>query len=242
MAIARRSFLKNIFAGGALLAGATPVCSAAVQSCKRFGGTSAMPAIIIRANTSLDDAFTEGLATAGGVTGSSPISTVMLDPSARTDPIVMQGIFADLKKSRLLGIMENGPFTIFQALARTHGASFLCVGQHSWGGDKDYDSRHHWLTVPQTRGVGSIMAVALAGGTQGYFISEASLGPARSVGGGIDPSLPTSTDHWAAVAGGLLAIVGNGNWQPVRAGKFQVKRHQKKYTDRGSLVSFVVEI
>jgi hypothetical protein len=241
MAIERRTFLKSVFTGSALLAGVTPVRLTATQSWKQIRTSSDTPTILVQAGTSLDEVFIKGIEAASQANSRNPFLTMALDPLKQTDPIILQQIFSSLKRSRLVGLMEDVPFTIFQAVARTHGARFLFTGQHSWGFDEPYNSRHQLLTVPQCQGVSSVLAASLSASNQGYFISETSLGSDQGLQH-VDQSPLANTSHWAAMTGEILATISMGNWQPGRVGKFQRKQRNNIYGNSGSLVSFVIEI
>ena len=242
MAIARRTFLKSIFTSSALLAGATPNCLTATQSWKQSETPIKTPTILVQTSTSMDDIFLQGIEAANRENAGNPVTKTVLESFQQTDPIILQQIFSSLKGSKLIGLMEDVPFVLFQAVARTHGASFLFTGQHSWSCDKSYSSRHHMITVPQCQGVSSVLATSLAASNQGYIISEKSLGLDREMKIDDQSSL-IKTNHWAAITGEVLVKISAGDWQAAQVGNFQRKKQGKnRYDSSGSLVSFVIEV
>ncbi len=242
MAIERRTFLKSIFTSSALLASATPVYVSAGQDRRQFEFPSVPATVLVHTGTSLDDVFLQGVEAACHADKCIPLRTMELVSQGLTDPLFLQQIFTSLKGSRLLGLMEDAPFALFQAIARTHGVRFLSIGQHGWGNTGEYDSRHQMITVSQCQGVSSVLAASLAADNQGYVISETSLGSVQK-DERVNQAPPlTSTGHWAAITGEALAKISTGDWQPARAGKFQAKQHTSRYGNSGSLVSFLIEI
>ncbi len=240
MTIARRTFLKNVVTGSSLIAGAVPLGLAAERDRGSSGGVSSAPIVFLRTRTSLDDVFRHGMAAATDRNGRCRVSTRLLDPLEQTDPVFLGRLLVGLKGRRLVGLMEDAPYALFEATARTLGARSLFIGQHSWGGGRTDHSSHRLVTVPQCRGVSSVLAGALRVGDQGYSISETSLGSMRTPESA-DPLVITNSGHWAAVAGEMLATICRGRWQPAPAGRFQRARGKHEYGNSGSVVSFVID-
>lgn len=239
MVMVRRTFLKNTFTGS-LLAGVVPSVLAGVRDRSCLASVPTASVVRVRTGTPADNIFSRGVAVATGNNSGHALTTLVLGPSELADTALLEELFMSLPGRTLFGLMENASFALFEAIARTHGARFLLVGQHSWGGGGPHDSRHHILTVPRSQGVGRVLAGALSAGNQGYAISESSLGAARTVP--VRRQAPSQrADHWACVAGEALAAIGLGLWQPLQAGRFQREQANRRYGDSGSLVSFLIE-
>ncbi len=151
------------------------------------------------------------------------------------------GEFLAAHKGRtLVGLVSGSDFAIFQGTLREWGARFLAVGQHS---------RHHrFLTVPESRGVGGLLADGLARHRTGFRVIETSLdGPLRVRPAGLY-SAPrqfdavSGGDDWASLTGALLARLAVGAWQPGTAGTFEGADGAPRGAVSPGLVSFVVEL
>ncbi len=237
MAIGRRTLIKGIFTGSAMLMGGMPVWATS-QRLSDCGQTALSPTINLQTGTTMDEPFFRGVAAACSA-ARRDITNMRLTAVELANPHTLFRNFDSRKGYRLIGMMEDGPFLLFHEVARSLGKKFFYTGQHGWGGDSRYGSRHRILTVPQCRGIGQILAAGLVEDKQGYLISELALGSATPVK---NPGLAiqTTKTDWAECLGEALTMVSLGRWTPVESGQFERAGSVTTHSVRENLTSFVI--
>lgn len=241
MSMKRRTFLKSAMTGSALLAYSNPGQLAAMQNWNLQHNSIPKKTSFLKTFTAKDEVFIKTIQSAFHAKGKSAIPIVELAVKTQLDPAMLEQNLSDLAGSRLIGLMEDTPFSIFQSLLLTHNARFSLIGHHSWDLDQLHKSHHHFLSVPQSQGVSASLAAALSSPEQSYYISETNLSAAPKM---VSRSPVSTTQHaqWSTAMAELLADIATGEWQAAEAGEFQHRTQQNDYGKRGSLTSFVVDI
>ena len=190
----------------------------------------------------MDEVFARGVARAGSLNNStSAIKTLVLDPAQLLDSVFVHQLITSLSGHRVMGMMDDAGFTIFQAIARSLGCRFLCTGQHSWGGGGNYHSRHQILSTAKYQGIGAALRTAMAQAEQGYFINETSLGIQAMRPADNQINL-TDGEDWAASLAEALTMISLEKWLPGKVGRFERPAPVPSGGARGQLTSFVIEL
>lgn len=133
---------------------------------------------------------------------------------------------------RLIGLMDNASFTIFETILADHGARFLATGHHAHG--------HRFVTVPETAGIAASLDHCLSGSTAGYRLEEVCRGKPRPALGNSGAINYSRGQDWASATGAFYAQIANGTWTAGTSGKFNRNTTSMPST-KDALVSFVVE-
>lgn len=236
MSIKRRFFLKNLCAGSALMV--SGVRSFAIP----FENSSSPPVIYLKTRSSVNEAFARGIARVSRTNSvASSIQSIEVDSLQLFDSKFIEQLFSSLSRQRLIGTMDTASFTIFQSIARNHGARFLCSGQHSWSGNCTHQSRHQIMSTAKYQGAGSALASALQQGEQGFLISETSLGKLEREP--INKPVTLGDDaEWATLLAEALTLISLDQWQAGSVGKFERSITKTSTATSGHLNSFVIEL
>lgn len=241
MAINRRTFIRDMCSGGALLASGLPAWALTSQGLQGGSGLRASTLINLQTGTELDQLFYNGVSRTAAAAGAIPaIRNLHIKTTQLTDPQGLQQLLSALHGTTLIGLMDDVTFTLFHCLARSQGCHFLLSGQHSWGGAAPYQSRHQLVTVPQSQGVGAAIAAGLNSNASSYFVSETSLG-AQAQTTQLDRTVLSNSVEWAELAGAILAKIGLGQWQAGTAGIFRRAATNSSGAVHKSLASFIIK-
>ncbi len=190
----------------------------------------------------MDEVFARGVARAGSLNNSTnSIKTLALDSAQLLNSVFVHQFFTSLSGHRVMGMMDDAGFSIFQAIARSLGSRFLCSGQHSWGGGGNYHSRHQILSAAKYQGIGSALRTAMAQEEQGYFINETSLG-IQAIRPGDNQINLTDGEDWAASLAEALTMISLEKWRPGKVGTFEHPAPVPVDGARRQLTSFVIEL
>ena len=171
MDIDRRSLMKGLLAGGALLALGTPSWTFA----ERPTG-SAKRCLLFLGDSAVDDAFATGVRAACAEIGYDGLRTVKVDGGLLSDPDRLVLLLEQSGGARWIAVMDDASAAVFQEMARTAGGRLLSVGSHVSGSDSR-PSRHAWLAASPARGAGGFLAAQLVvGARESIAITESFLG------------------------------------------------------------------
>ncbi len=175
MDIDRRSLMKGLLAGGALLALGTPSWTFAerptgnAERCLLFLGDSAV-----------DDAFANGVRAACVEIGYDGLRTVKVDGGLLSDPDRLVLLLEQSGGARWIAVMDDASAAVFQEMARAAGGRLLSVGSHASVNDHACSLRHAWLVASPAQGVGGFLAAQLGGGRASFSITESFLNESSS--------------------------------------------------------------
>jgi hypothetical protein len=153
MDIDRRSLMKGLLAGGALLALGTPSWTFADQSAR-----NAKRCMLFLGDDTVDDLFANGVRAACAEMGYDGLRTVKMDGGILSDPDRLVMLLEQSGRARWIAVMDDASAAVFQELARTAGGQLLSVGSHVRVNDDACPLRHAWLTASPAQGVGGFLA------------------------------------------------------------------------------------
>lgn len=210
----RRQFLKGLIALGAGIY-AMPVISSI---------SSKPPLTLVFSGHVQVDHFLAGLAHGSSVKASSfPV----FQPDQWAQFILKH------HGQRLVGLMDNASFVIFEAVLADQGARFLVTGHHAQG--------HQFITVPKTAGVASALDSCWTDRSDGYLLEETCRGTPEITSTPAFADVYQGGPDWREVTGACYARIANGDWSAGLPGNFTRKRRQRTAATN-ALVSFVVEV
>ncbi|MGH7229626.1 MAG: twin-arginine translocation signal domain-containing protein [Nitrospiraceae bacterium] len=170
MEVDRRSLMKGLLAGGALLALGTPPWAFAAEP-----GRKAKQILLFLGSTSADDAVAKGVSAAGTAVGYGRVQAVKVNGGLLSDPDGMVALLEQSKGLRWIAVMDDAAASVFQELARSAGGRLLSIGTHACSTDASCPLRHAWLTVSPAQGMGGLLASQLIGRQGSFSITESFL-------------------------------------------------------------------
>lgn len=184
MDIDRRSLMKGLLAGGALLALGTPSWTFA-------DGPTRNPkrCLLFLGGNTEDDQFAHGVRAACQEVRYDELETMQVNGGILSDPGTLVSLFEQTSGARWIAVMDDASAAVFQELARTAGGRFLSVGSHASMNDQACSLRHTWLTASPAQGVGGFLASRLIAGRQSFSIIESFLN---------EPSAASMPSGWSA--------------------------------------------
>lgn len=184
MEIDRRSLMKGMLAGGALLALGTPPWASADSPARR-----PKQCVLVLGGTSADDMFESGARAACVGVRYEGLQTVKVNGGllAGTDRIAT--LLEESRGARWIAVMDDASSIIFLELARTAGARLLSMGTHACSRDSSCPLRHVWATTSPAHGVGGLLASQFIKRQGNFSITETFLQ---------DPLEERSLTSWSA--------------------------------------------
>ena len=184
MEIDRRSLMKGMLAGGALLALGTPSWAFADSPARR-----PKQCVLLLGDTSADALFTSGARAACAGMTDERLQTVKLKGGllAGTDRVAK--LLEESRGARWIAVMDDASSIIFLELARTAGARLVSMGTHACSRDSSCPLRHVWATTSPAHGVGGLLASQYIQGQGSFSITETFLQ---------DPVEERSLTSWSA--------------------------------------------
>jgi len=166
-------------------------------------------------------------------TGAAQKASLQVRQVCALQPELWLQSIQQLPTQRLIGLMDNASFVVFEALLVDLGARFLVTGHHAQG--------HRFVTVPETAGVAAAIDNQLAQTRQGYQLRESCRGLPRtsSALAPINP-VPQFSD-WSALTGACYARIARGEWHGGLPGSYSGSGYSNP-AEQDALVSFVVAI
>lgn len=134
---------------------------------------------------------------------------------------------------RLIGLMDNASYVVFEAVLADRGARFLVSGHHAQG--------HQFVTLPETAGVAATLDKCLAATQTGYQLEEICRGTPKAAKSVPFANAYQGKSDWASVTGACYAQIANGDWAAGLPGNFS-RSGSKSVTAQDALVSFVVQV
>lgn len=167
MNIDRRSLMKGLLAGGALLAMGTPPWTFAESSVLRPGRC-----MLVLGGTGADGAFASGAGAACADLTYEAFRIVKLKGGLLNDMDRMVTLLDQSRRTRMIAVMDDASAMIFLELARMAGVRLLSMGTHVCSADSACPLRHAWATTSPAHGVGGLLASQLAADQNGFSITE----------------------------------------------------------------------
>jgi hypothetical protein len=239
MQISRRALLQGVIGAGALhmlpgLALADGLRQATV------------PTVILLGGSPWDNAFVIGVRQGRRLCGATEPN---LAATTFDGPSVYPVLHAALRQpvgTRVIGLLDEGNYVVFAALARSRGARRLYEGVHSRHGTM---AQCHQLQVSSSFGsVAEHLAQALDGTPGAWLVRERPFHASVGTGAAVPQAWPrrtlASTAGWAGPLGLALASIENSPLTPVDLtprGYFQGLGDHREGPRREAIVSFVVE-
>ncbi|MGA6827509.1 twin-arginine translocation signal domain-containing protein [Nitrospira sp. NS4] len=169
MEIDRRSLMKGLLAGGALLALGTPPWAFADSPTRK-----PRRCLLFLGGNNVDDLFEKGVRAACVEMGYDGLQTVKVNGGLLSDPGKMATLLEQSGGARWIAVMDDASAAVFQELARTTGGRLLSVGSHV-SGSEGRPSRHVWLAASPAQGAGGLLAAQLSGARESFAITESFL-------------------------------------------------------------------
>ncbi|HEX7767047.1 MAG TPA: hypothetical protein VF443_10055 [Nitrospira sp.] len=170
MEIDRRSLMKGLLAGGALLALGTPSWTFADQPVRK-----AKRCLLFLGDSGVDQAFEKGVRGACAEVGYDGLEMLRVNGGLLSDPGKMATLLEQSGGTRWIAVMDDASAAVFQELARTAGGRFLSIGSHASVNDNTGHLRHVWLAASPAQGVGGLLASRLIGARESFAITESFL-------------------------------------------------------------------
>lgn len=170
MEVDRRSLMKGMLAGGALLALGTPPWTFAESPARRPG-----QCLLLLGGAGADDLFASGAGAAATCMTYQGLQTVKLKGGllSGTDRVVT--LLEQSRGARLIAVMDDAGAVIFLELARTAGVRLLSMGTHACSTDAASPLRHAWASTSPAHGVGGLLASQLIQRPGSFSITESFL-------------------------------------------------------------------
>ncbi|HLZ32705.1 MAG TPA: twin-arginine translocation signal domain-containing protein [Nitrospira sp.] len=171
MDIDRRSLMKGLLAGGALLALGTPSWTFADQPARNV-----RRCLLFLGDNNVDDQFADGVRAACAEIGYDELETAQVNGGLLSDPDKLVSLLEQTKGVRWIAVMDDVSAAVFQELARAAGGRLLSVGSHVSGRD-GRPSRHAWLAASAAQGVGGLFAAQVVRTGVSCSITESFIKP-----------------------------------------------------------------
>ncbi len=163
----RRSLMKGLLAGGALLALGTPPWAFAGPAVQR-----AKHCVLLLGGTGADDAFECGARAACTGMAYEGIQTLKLKGELLRDPSGIVELLEGSKGSRWMAVLDDASAAVFQEVMRNADGRLLLRGTHASSMNASCPLRHTWLTASPARSAGGLLASLLTGRRGSFSITE----------------------------------------------------------------------
>lgn len=163
----RRSLMKGMLAGGALLALGTPPWAFAGSLVRR-----PHHCVLLLGGTSADDGFECGARAACTGMTYEGLQTLRLQGGLLRNPGAVVRLLEQSNGSRWMAVMDDASAAVFQEVTRSAGGRLLFRGTHAGSTDASCPLRHVWLTASPARSAGGLLASLLTGRHGCFSITE----------------------------------------------------------------------
>jgi hypothetical protein len=170
MEVDRRSLMKGMLAGGALLALGTPPWALAGTPARRPG-----QCLLLLGSAGADDLFASGAGAAATGMTYQGLQTVKLNGGLLTDTGRVLLLLKQSRRARLIAVMDDAGAVIFLELARTAGVRLLSMGTHACSTDAASPLRHDWASTSPAHRAGGLLASHLLQRQGSFSITESVL-------------------------------------------------------------------
>lgn len=208
----RREFLAAMMGTGALAVAAPRTVFA--HAMPAGGVEPARTLVLLRADAAHDDLFAAGVRESWQALGHSAPRELRVDRALLRNPSALRECLEGCRGARLVGLIDDRAHLLFEEMLRDLGASLLVHGSHA--GAAAGASRHRFLTVPASAGLGFGLAERVGAGGQACLVRETLLGTPR-----LDaPAAGLATGGsaaWPTLLGELYAAVAGDAWRALPA-------------------------
>lgn len=170
MKVDRRSLMKGLLAGGALLAMGVPPWTFAESPARRPG-----QCLLLLGGAGADEAFASGAGTASTRMAYDGLKIVKLKGGLLTDTDRAVMLLKQSQGARCIAVMDDAGAVIFLELARTAGVRLLSMGTHACSTDAACPLRHIWASTSPAYRVGGVLASQLLQRQGSFSITESFL-------------------------------------------------------------------
>lgn len=167
MEVDRRSFMKGMLAGGALLALGVPPWTFAGQPARR--PTHCM---LVLSGTGADEAFARGTQAACAAMTYEGCRTVHLKSGLLPGIDEMVELLHHSRGVRMIAVLDDAGAVMFLELARSAGVRMLSMGTHACSTDGPWPIRHDLASTSQDHSAGGLLASHLIQQSEGFSITE----------------------------------------------------------------------
>lgn len=193
--------------------------------------------VLLRSDAAHDDLFAAGVRETWQALGHAAPRELRVAPALMRNPSALRQCLEDCRGARLVGLIDDRAHLLFEETLRDLAASLLGHGSHA--GAAAGASRHRFLTVPASAGLGLGLAQRVGAGGQACLVRETLLGTPR-----IDaPTAGLATGGsgaWPTLLGELYAAVAGDAWQALPA--VDVLAAAQAPAPTGLATSFIAEL
>lgn len=214
----RRRFLKGTLKGMAVIGSSIYVLPIVA------GSKTSQPITLL---------FSEGIRNTQFAYGVTQVANIEAKALAMFKPQEWQQTIQQYAGQRLIGLMDNASFAIFETTLANQNAHFLITGHHAKG--------HRFVTVPESAGVAAALDNHLAVNPEGYLLEEICCGRPNHATERQPVNVQSRGRDWAFTIGAYYAEIANGKWAAGQAGNFS-RQGATMASAEDALVSFVVEV
>ncbi|KXK30825.1 MAG: hypothetical protein UZ01_01184 [Candidatus Brocadia sinica] len=190
MEIDRRSLLKTILVGGAFLAAGVPLRTTGESTAKPRG-----PVLLVIGGSRRDAAFATGAQAVARMAGKKTVPVYKLDGRFGPDSDLISALFYPRRQTRIIGIMDDGMYTIFHELVRAADVCLVCLGRHGYGGNMAFTHRHTMLSALSGQSIAAAVASQLSLIDQNFLVSETVLDNRSATNVAGNSTLPGFTSY-----------------------------------------------
>jgi len=170
MEIDRRSLMKGMLAGGALLALGTPPWAFAESPLRRPS-----QCLLLLSGAGADDLFASGARAADSGMTYDGLQTVTLKGGIMTDTDRVVTLLEQSRGARLIAVMDDASAVIFLELVRPAGVRLLSMGTHACSTDAACVLRQTWASTSQAYSAGGLLASHFLQSQRSFSITESFL-------------------------------------------------------------------
>ena len=153
MEIDRRSLMKGMLAGGALLAFGIPSWTFAGSPARRPNHC-----VLLLGGTSVDEMFENGARAACVGMTDEGLQTERLKSGLLAGTDRMVKLLQASRGARWIAVMDDASAVIFLELVRVANVRLLSMGTHAYSRDSACSLRHAWATTSPAHSVGGVLA------------------------------------------------------------------------------------
>ena len=170
MEVDRRSLMKGILAGGALLALGTPPWALGESSPRRPN-----QCLLLLGGSGADDVFATGAGAAATGMSYDGLQIVKLKGGLLTDTDRAITLLKRSRGARVVAVMDDAGAAMFLELARTEGVRLLSMGTHACSTGAASPLRHAWSSSSAAHSAGGLLASQLLQRHGSFSITESFL-------------------------------------------------------------------
>jgi hypothetical protein len=168
MEVDRRSLMKGLLAGGALLALGTPPPWVFATTPTRKPDQC----LLLLGGTQADDGFAKGVRAAYSGRAQKTLQVARLRHGLlrHTDSVAF--LLSQSKGTRWIAVMDDASAMVFLELVRSAGGRLLSMGAHACSNDAGCRLRHTWGTTSPMHSPGGLLAAHLLQQQHSFSITE----------------------------------------------------------------------